>query len=452
MAVPDRLEELAKQKQVTGIDFVYVQPSQATLDVYFHNTQPGKLAVPLPGTVHRDKIRIYSPSGGEKHAEVPVRQVTWVMIGGRNVMRLRCAFPGDFSLYRLKVDDPRIDRYYNDIWFSFKANCPSDLDCAPAAHECCPDDVVDFPVDYTARDFWSIRQALLEFATQRYPRWQDRLEADVGVMLVEVMSALGDEFHYMRDRVSREAFFETATQRRSVRRHAALVDYHLHDGLGAFAWLDVQARGAPGNILAGTLVTDAGKPPRAFFEVGHGMVDSFALPPSAPKGYPVNPANNTFSAYQWTEDDVCLSCGATEVFVQGNHTATLVFDDLPSDKPPGKWMLLSVKPVTPDLPVRAWIVRVIKVEDGNDPVLAQPFTRLKWEKAQATPFELDMTLLKVHANIIPATSGQTQAPAQFTIGPPAGPNDPASAIERNGPDRLVDRLDGSGSDWVDSVA
>ena len=131
MAVPDRLEELAKQKQVTGIDFVYVQPSQTTLDVYFHNPQPGKLAVPLPGTVPRDKIRIYSPSGGEKHAEVPVRQVTWVMIGGRNVMRLRCAFPGDFSLYQLKVDDPRIDRYYNDVWFSFKANCPSDLDCAP---------------------------------------------------------------------------------------------------------------------------------------------------------------------------------------------------------------------------------------------------------------------------------------------------------------------------------
>ena len=47
---------------------------------------------------------------------------------------------------------------------------------------------MDFPVDYQARDFNSYRQALLEFASQRYPDWHDRLEADVGIMLAEVMS------------------------------------------------------------------------------------------------------------------------------------------------------------------------------------------------------------------------------------------------------------------------
>ena len=101
---------------------------------------------------------------------------------------------------------------------------------------------VDFPVDYQARDFWSMRTALLDFASQRYPRWADRLEADAAVMLVEVMSALGDDLAYHQDRVAREAHLETATQRRSLRRHARLVDYRIHDGLGAATWINVTAK------------------------------------------------------------------------------------------------------------------------------------------------------------------------------------------------------------------
>ena len=34
------------------------------------------------------------------------------------------------------------------------------------------------PVDYLARDFTSIRSALLDFAAQRYPKWQERIEAE----------------------------------------------------------------------------------------------------------------------------------------------------------------------------------------------------------------------------------------------------------------------------------
>ena len=35
MAVPDRLEQLFAQNQVTAIDFAYVWPNQTTLDVFF---------------------------------------------------------------------------------------------------------------------------------------------------------------------------------------------------------------------------------------------------------------------------------------------------------------------------------------------------------------------------------------------------------------------------------
>ena len=78
--------------------------------------------------------------------------------------------------------------------------------------------LVNFPVDYLARDFISFRNALLDFAAQRYP-WSQTIEADAGVMLAEVMAALGDDLSYIQDRYAREAYLETATQRRSLRYH-----------------------------------------------------------------------------------------------------------------------------------------------------------------------------------------------------------------------------------------
>ena len=59
-----------------------------------------------------------------------------------------------------------------------------------------PSNGVDYPVDYLARDFWSLRRALLDFAADRYPKWAERIEADQAVMLMEIMAALGDEFAY----------------------------------------------------------------------------------------------------------------------------------------------------------------------------------------------------------------------------------------------------------------
>jgi hypothetical protein len=394
MAVQDRLQTLLAQNVVTGIDFVYVHPNQTTLDVYFLRS-PATLTVPLVGNLPATSVRIYSPSGGERLPEVPVNNVQWVVINGRDVMRATTASPGDFSRYRFHIEDKRIDPYFNDRFFSFKANCESDLDCAPAAHECPPEPLVDFPVDYTARDFWSFQRALLDFASQRYPTWQDRLEADVGVMLVEVMSALGDEFAYYQDRVGREAHLETASERRSLRRLARLVDYNIHDGLGASTWLDFEiAAGPRQNIPAGTVVVESGEVdpatglPRAGarmqFEVGRGLSESY--PPSLAKNYEVLGVRNEFLPHQWDEDDVCLPVGATEIYINGNHKIDLPFDDAPAGKAPGKWVLLQTKPIDPAIAARAWMVRLIAIEDATDPVFAQPITLLRWEPEHATPF------------------------------------------------------------------
>ena len=61
------------------------------------------------------------------------------------------------------------------------------------------------PIDYLAKDFLSFRQALLDFSALRYPEWQERSEADFGVMFLEALSALADDLSYTQDRVAAEA-------------------------------------------------------------------------------------------------------------------------------------------------------------------------------------------------------------------------------------------------------
>ncbi|HEX4274623.1 MAG TPA: baseplate J/gp47 family protein [Bryobacteraceae bacterium] len=436
MAVPDRLELLLAQTAVTGIDFVYVYPSQTTLDVYFLNSP-----VSIQGAVAAKDISIYSPSGGETLPVVPVANVFWSTANGRDVLRIITTAPGDFSRYRLHIENASVDRYYNDVWFSFKANCPSDLDCKTPPHVCPPDAQVDFPVDYTARDFWSFRQALLDFASQRYPKWKDRLEADAGNMLLEAMSALGDEFAYIQDRYARETYLETATQRRSIRRLASLVDYQITDGLAATTWLDFQMD-ADDTIAAGTQVSEpAGT---IVFEVGRGLAESY--PPEAPKLYNARAILNRFLPHIWTDTDECLPVGSTDIFIENHHAADILFDDT-SSTPAGKWMLLQTNPTDPAVLARVWMVRVIAAEDTTDLVFGAPITHLTWEAAQATPFEMDMTFLEIHANLLPATAGATVLNNRFITGPSDDPADHPSSVERIGPDSsLIHRFSLPGSD------
>ena len=81
---------------------------------------------PIPATV-----RIVSLSGGERLAEVPVVSAEFKDVGVRTVLEVKTEEPGDFSIYRLHINDARVDRFFNNVEFSFKQACPSELDCKP---------------------------------------------------------------------------------------------------------------------------------------------------------------------------------------------------------------------------------------------------------------------------------------------------------------------------------
>ena len=437
MAGPDRLQLLLAQSHLTGIDFVDVHPDQTKLDVYFH-VDPASLSPSLVGAIPSDAITLR----GEPGERLEIVAIGWPSVAGRTVLRIEVASPGDFHPYTLTLGHPQIDPRLNGVSVSFKAACPSDIDCRPPDPGCEGDAPVDFAVDYLARDFESLRRGLLDFASQRYPRWTERAAPDVAVMLAEVMAALGDELAYAQDRIGREGYIESATQRRSARRHFRLVDYELADALGASTFVDLTCTAA-GVVRGGDPIwSSAEDGTRIHFEIGRGLADH-GVP------YGVDPARNRLVPHRWDESEVCVRAGATELWVEGHHAGSLPLDDAPPGRPPGRWIALVASPADPAIPERRWLARLVEVRDETDPLIAHPVhghdvTYLRWEADHALPFDVpiiertsagtETIVLELRGNMVPATAGRT-AQARFVVGPSfeVDGDELAEAVERTGP-------------------
>ncbi len=423
MTTQDRKELLKTQTAVTGLDFIFVHPDQATLDVHFL-VDPSGLDSPLPGDLEAAFVRVVPVELGDP--VVSITGISWVgPAGAENVLRITFAAPGGFSPYNLAISDERIDPFYNSLEFSFKASCPVDIDCQPPCQHCAPEEDVDFPVDYMSRDFESYRTALLDFAAQRYPGWHERSEADTGTMVIELMAALGDELAYYQDRVAGEAYLETATQRRSLRGHAALVDYDVDEGRGATGWICVNAvDGQQGMIPAGTsawAADDNGD--HVYFSIGKGIRDTAS--------YDVRSDLNSVPAHIWDQSVTCLFSGSVSVDIRGALKSSLQFNDPPAD-PSGRWVMLTTTPTDRSIPPRAQLVRVTRVTEITDGLLGTTVTRIEWAQKHAITHEMELESLRVCGNVVPVTAGR-DAEAYFRIGYPDDPGDTTPvAVERQG--------------------
>ena len=164
-----------------------------------------------------------------------------------SMLVVRTAVFGDFSRYTLHLragsgsDQPPdgFDPILSTIDFSFKVECPSDFDCA-ATLPCPPQPAAKPGIDYLAKDYTGFRRLMLDRLSLLAPGWNERSAADLGVALVELLAYAADNLSYRQDAIANEAYLGTARKRVSVRRHARLVDYALHDGCNARAWVQVQ--------------------------------------------------------------------------------------------------------------------------------------------------------------------------------------------------------------------
>src|SRR5262249_9380409 len=155
-----------------------------------------------------------------------------------------------------------------------------DFDCTPPPHWCPPNDTDVPPIDYLAKDYQSFRQALLEFSALRYPQWVERSEADLGLVVAELISAVGDELSYFQDRVAAGGSLPPAAQRRSLVSLARLVDYEPRPAASAATIIQCNV-GAPGAVKAGARISAVAPDGSVIpFEIGTGIADITDYPVS----------------------------------------------------------------------------------------------------------------------------------------------------------------------------
>ncbi|OPY75284.1 MAG: Baseplate J-like protein [Syntrophorhabdus sp. PtaU1.Bin050] len=83
-------------------------------------------------------------------------------------------------------------------------------------------------VDYMARDYTSILQAMRELIPEKLPNWKDyESEADFGNVLLQLFAHMGDILSYYQDRIANESFLGTAQTRQSIIHHLKLIGYRL---------------------------------------------------------------------------------------------------------------------------------------------------------------------------------------------------------------------------------
>ncbi|HET6855295.1 MAG TPA: putative baseplate assembly protein [Pyrinomonadaceae bacterium] len=235
----------------------------------------------------------------------------------QDCLRIQLDRAGDFSCYKVclyEVDDEGLtteeflkgfDPRYVCAEFSFKGECPSDLDCKNES-VCLPEVTPAPEINYLAKDYASFRQLIFDRLSLLLPDWQERHVPDIGVALVEVLAYTGDYLSYYQDAVATEAYLDTARQRISVRRHARLVDYYIHEGCNARAWITVDTR------------DDLNEPTLTYrdiyFTAGPDDTDAIVFEPlvSDPNA-PIQlfKAHNEILFYTWGNEECCLPKGST---------------------------------------------------------------------------------------------------------------------------------------------
>lgn len=132
--------------------------------------------------------------------------------------------------------------------------------------------MADFPsIDYTDKDYDSLRRAMLDLARYRLPEWTDQSPADLGMLLVDLFAYMGDIVLYYQDRIANESFLYTAVERRSILNHLRVIGYELTPPIAASADLlltfDVPTSGS-------TVVT-----------VPHGALFQSTVPANDPRSF-----------------------------------------------------------------------------------------------------------------------------------------------------------------------
>jgi Baseplate J-like protein len=432
-----------------GIDFLEIDTEAPTQSERQHKLRLHFLKPLDAGDVVEKNLLI---EGGERIRSIEVNKAT-VDAADHKILVVEVGNPptaagvtnagvGDFSIYTLRlVQDAQaaggtfgagqppkgFDSVLSAVPFSFKIECPSDFDCRPA-RICPPESAIEPEIDYLAKDYNSFRQLMLDRMSVLVPQWSERNAADLGVALVELLAYVGDHLSYEQDAVATEAYLDTARRRVSVRRHALLVDYFMHDGCNARAWIQFQVSADNAQLKKGARlitsvpglkpVVDPDTDGEARGQMNATQTESFETMQDATFFI----AHNEMEFYTWSEERCCLPAGATSATLKGNFPnlgagEVLIFEEIAGP--------LTGNSADAD-PAHRHAVRLTKVESSHDPIApdsqGNPFdlslTEIQWHTDDALPFALCISartdadaykdkISVAHGNVVLADHGRT---------------------------------------------
>lgn len=389
---------------INGIDFLeVVSVDQRTIEVHFLNSLPGETGgVPnLTGTetLTKENIQI---TGGVRVKHIEVVEV----LTNDNVLTIKVNTTGDFSTYRLRLVSSQIDNSpiagfdppLSVIEFSFKANCPSDFDCK-TENICPPESKSEPRIDYLAKDFSSFQRLMLDRLSLLMPDWKERNIADLQIALVELLAYAGDHLSYYQDAVATEAYLFKARKRISIRRHARMLDYHLHNGANARAWvhIEVETGGSlDGGILPqGTVFLTKGLVQKVMVpseELGKKLRENGLTIFENKHAIPLYSQHNEIRFYTWGDSECCLPKGCTKATLHNDlglnlqsgqvgeeHADVLIFEEIRSP---------TTTKTADANPKNRHAVRLTKVNPTTDALTGAPILDIEWHEEDALPFAL----------------------------------------------------------------
>ena len=419
----------AEGSQINGIDYLEVfTVDQRTLKIYFLQNLPGEVnGVPGNSPLKKENIFI---EGGIRVKKINVTSVS----RNNNVLTVRVDNTGDFSMYTLKIGTSStnkntppagFDQQLSVIDFSFKINCPNEFDCNSEAI-CPPPETEEPAIDYLAKDYSSFNRLMLDRLSTIMPDWKERNAADLQIALIELMAYVGDHLSYYQDAVATEAYLQTARRRISLKRHARLLDYFVHDGCNARVWMQVE-------IEAGGDAENVSLPQHTVL-MTNGIEDRVAVASSKMNRFiyeqdPVvfetmhaitlNGAHDRISFYTWQDSDCCLLAGCTAATLKDDPTLdlkkgdVLIFEEVYSpasgkkaDADPAQRHAVRLKKVGPHITDHLTKEKIINIEWFDEDAL--PFTLCIANSLENENNEMGFEKSFALGNIVLADHGLTQ--------------------------------------------
>ena len=96
------------------------------------------------------------------------------------------------------------------------------------------------PIDYTSRDFESIKKDLLSYVKRYYPKtYKDFNEASFGSMMMDLVSYVGDSLNFYLDYNANESFLKTSLEYENVLNHAKQLGFKYNPNRSSVGIVDI---------------------------------------------------------------------------------------------------------------------------------------------------------------------------------------------------------------------